>query len=108
MAAIRPMAGLTSGKKILLKTMAAASEYSWKSMNSMAVPSQPETAALVRSRVVRVATPPAAACVLSVIGFPPVQGSDLDAAGGQRGQVRGDGVGQVGEFGQVGGADLAQ
>ena len=56
-AAISPMAGLTFGKKILLKTMAAASEYSWKSMNSMAVPSQPDTAALVRSRVDLVATP---------------------------------------------------
>ena len=62
-----PIAGLTLGKKILLKTMAAASEYSWKSMNSIAVPSHPDTAAFVRSRVVLVATPPGAACVLSVI-----------------------------------------
>ena len=51
MAAIRPMIGLTSGKKSLLKTMAAASEYSWKSMNSMAVPSQPETATFASSLV---------------------------------------------------------
>ncbi len=62
-----PIAGLTLGKKILLKTMAAASEYSWKSMNSIAVPSHPDTAAFVRSRVVLVATPPGVACVLSVI-----------------------------------------
>ena len=56
-AAIRPIAGLTFGKKILLKTIAAASEYSWKSMNSMAVPIQPDTAALTRSVVLRVTTP---------------------------------------------------
>lgn len=67
MAAISPIAGLTSGKKTLLKTMAAASEYSWKSMNSIAVPSQPDTAALVRSRVVLCAGPAGSVRVLSVI-----------------------------------------
>src|SRR3954447_255611 len=56
-AAMRPTAGFTSGKKISLKTIAAANEYSWKSMNSSAVPSQPETAAFFRSLVVRVTTP---------------------------------------------------
>src|SRR3954469_10484132 len=61
------MAGLTSGKKILLKTMAAASEYSWKSMNSIAVPSHPDTAALVRSRVVRCAAPCGGASTLLII-----------------------------------------
>src|SRR4051794_37616255 len=61
------MAGLTSGKKILLKTMAAASEYSWKSMNSIAVPSHPDTAALVRSRVVRGTGPCGGASTLLII-----------------------------------------
>jgi hypothetical protein len=36
-------------------------------MNSMAVPSHPDTAALVRSRVVRVATPGGSVLVLSVV-----------------------------------------
>src|SRR4051794_13336480 len=70
MAATRPIAGLTFGKKILLKTIAAAREYSWKSRNSIAVPSQPDTAAFVRSRVVRVTTPVGAVRVLSVISCP--------------------------------------
>ena len=49
-----PCLSWISGKKISLKTIAAASEYSWKSMNSIAVPSQPETAAFFRSLVLRV------------------------------------------------------
>jgi hypothetical protein len=40
-------------KNSWLKTSAAASEYSWKSMNSSAVPSQPEMAARTRSPVDR-------------------------------------------------------
>ncbi|GAA1085224.1 hypothetical protein GCM10009629_29510 [Pseudonocardia alni] len=51
-----------------MNTIAAASEYSWKSMNSMAVPSQPDAAALLRSRVVRVTGPDdPVVVVLSVI-----------------------------------------
>src|SRR5689334_2758234 len=90
-----PIAGLTFGKKILLKTMAAASEYSWKSMNSIAVPSQPDTAALVRSRVVLVTTPVGAAWVLSVIvcSIAQVRGvvggrSEFDASGAAAGAAR--------------------
>ena len=67
MAAMRPTTGLTSGKKILLKTMAAAREYSWKSMNSMAVPSHPETATLASSLVGLVSGRVVGGAMLSVI-----------------------------------------
>ncbi|GAA4862272.1 hypothetical protein GCM10025787_54220 [Saccharopolyspora rosea] len=70
-AAINPMAGLTSGKKIRSNTMAVASEYSWKSMNSIAVPSQPDTAALLSSRVVRLTTPGDRVLSVIVCSFAP-------------------------------------
>src|ERR1044072_2598154 len=114
---MRPMAGLTSGKKTLLKTIAAASEESWKSMNSMAVPSQPETAALVRSRVVRSAAGDGSVVVvpsLVVIGELRCSGGesgrspDFEPAGLQRGQPVRHGGGESGVVGQIRGPEYTQ
>ncbi|WP_281424387.1 hypothetical protein [Pseudonocardia nigra] len=83
---MRPTAGSNSGKKISLKTMAAASEYSWKSMNSIAVPSQPDTAALLRSPVVLVAAPGGAGVLFVIVA--PLRGDRVPAVCGFGGRGR--------------------
>src|SRR5688500_13083889 len=72
-------------------------------MNSMAVPSQPDTAALVRSRVVRVATPAGAGVAASVIvrsfahGFAPGKGVSPVVDGAVQPARHGQVSGLVGE-----------